>query len=57
MKIKVTQEAYSKILNLGFLVDGLENSLGGNENPFITHFLIFSEILKRDHLELVEVLH
>ena len=57
MKMKVMQEAYSKILNLGFLVGGWENSLGDIENEFIIYFLIFNEILKRDHPELLKVLN
>lgn len=39
------QESYAKVLSLGFPVD-VDDSLGNNENQFITYGFTFSKILE-----------
>ena len=46
LKIKVMQESYARVLSLGSLLMGMENSLGNNENQFITYGFTFSKILE-----------
>lgn len=40
------QESYARVLSLGSLLMGMENSLGNNENQFITYGFTFSKILE-----------